>query len=225
MTLLRAEGITAVVTIDGDERTILDGIDLEIASGEIVDIVGPSGSGKSTLLTALAWINPLASGTLLLDGVPATASSPQHWRSQVTLLPQEPALIAPTVHEALLLPWELGVHADRSMPDESRIRKLLDEAGLADVAFDREVDRLSVGQQSRIAFIRTVLTRPRVLLLDEADAALDPVSAAAISGMTARFIALVEGSAVVRVRHRESDGLATRRLRLESGRLVEEAIA
>ena len=224
MALLRAENITVVFHIDAVEaHRVLDSVDMEVAPGEIVDIVGPSGAGKSTLLRALAWMNPLATGTLYLDGVPHTAFSGQAWRSRVTMLPQEPALIGSTISEALLIPWQLAIHGDTPAPPPEAMRELLDAAGLADIALDRETARLSVGQQARVAFIRTVLTRPRVLLLDEADAALDPASASALSALTARFLEVAEGSAVVRVRHRETDGLAHRRLRVEGGRITEEA--
>lgn len=224
MTLLRAEGITVTLSVDGDERAVLDHVDLAVAPGEIVDIVGPSGSGKSTLLRALAWMNPLATGALFLDDIPHTDFTPQQWRAHVTMLPQEPALIGSTIRCALLLPWELSIHQRTPQPDDDTMRSLLDAAGLEDVALDREVGRLSVGQQARVAFIRTILIRPKVLLLDEADAALDPVSTSALSALTARFLEVVPGSAVVRVRHRESDGLANRRLRVEGGSIcVEDA--
>ncbi|MDP2232316.1 MAG: ABC transporter ATP-binding protein, partial [Actinomycetota bacterium] len=76
-----------------------------------------------------------------------------------------------------------------------------------------------VGQAARIALLRTVLTGPLVLLLDEPDANLDDASAEQVARMTAAFVAV--GGAVVRVRHQRTDALATQRYRLADGRLSE----
>jgi putative ABC transport system ATP-binding protein len=90
---------------------------------------------------------------------------------------------------------------------------------MRDVALERDAGRLSVGQQARVALIRVVLTAPRVLLLDEPDAALDDTSAAEVAHITAEFA--VAGGGVIRVRHQRTDLLASRRLRLLSGVLAE----
>lgn len=221
--MLKAHDLIADMVVDGRTLRVLDRLDFSIAPGEVVDIVGPSGSGKSTLLRALAWMDPFATGDLSLLGRACTNYGPTHWRSLVTLLPQKPRLVAPTVEGALLLPWTLSVYADRERPDRSSLRELLDAVGLEEIALDREVDRLSVGQQARVAFVRAIAAKPRVLLLDEADAALDSVSAAAVSSVTKLFVAQ-EDRAVVRVRHRETDGIANRRFRLASGAITEEAV-
>ncbi len=106
-----------------------------------------------------------------------------------------------------------------SAPDDSILRAMLDRVVL-DAALDRDAARLSVGQQARVALVRTLLTHPRVLLLDEPDAALDELSAAAVSDLTREFAE--KGGAVVRVRHHRSDDIAHRRLRLAGGTLSEE---
>lgn len=219
--MLEARDVVADVIVDGSVLRVLDGIDFSIAAGEIVDIVGASGSGKSTLLRALALMDPFATGELSLLGKRSASYGATRWRSLVTLLPQKPQLVQPSVQGALLLPWTLGIYAGRERPDRTSLREYLDAVGLEDVALDREVDRLSVGQQARVAFIRAVVAKPRVLLLDEADAALDAVSSAAVSSVTKRFVSDGE-RAVVRVRHRETDGIANRRFRLASGALSEE---
>lgn len=211
-------GLTVRRNIGGDERIILDSVDLSLAMGEVVDIVGPSGSGKSTLLTALAWMEPRATGSFLLDGRPREEFGPWSWRVSVALHLQRPALVGATVRESLLVPWSLSVRHDSPAPSTAQLRGLLDEVGLEDVEFDREVDRLSVGQQARVALVRAVAANPRVLLLDEADAALDPDSTHAVSALTKRFVSHAE-RAVIRVRHRLSDGIADRTLRLDRGRL------
>ena len=89
-------------------------------------------------------------------------------------------------------------------------------------SLDRDAARLSVGQAARVAFLRVLLAEPRVLLLDEPDAALDDAAAASLADALRGFLA--GGGAIARVRHHVSDGLATRRLRLEGGRLTAEEV-
>jgi putative ABC transport system ATP-binding protein len=219
--LLQARDLSAVVEGDAGPFRVLDAVSLDVAAGEIVDITGPSGAGKTTLVLALAWLLPGTTGELALEGVPATKLTPQRWRAAVALLPQKPAIVKGTLKDNLLLPWTLKVRAAEKPPAESQLLAQLAAVGLPELALERDAARLSVGQQARIALSRVLLTAPRALLLDEPDAALDDASADAVACIAREFAA--EGGAVVRVRHRSSDGLAARRLRLEAGRLSEVA--
>ena len=224
--LLDARDLTAVLMGDTGDVRVLDGVSLSVDPGEIVDVVGPSGSCKSTLLRALARLLPDATGSLTLEGSPAQTIAPSRWRRLVALLPQKPTMVAGTIRDNLALPWRFAVHRDAPAPSDHALAEQLDRLGM-DVALDRDASRLSVGQAARVAFLRTLLTHPRVLLLDEPDAALDDVSADAMGALTAEFarvrVAGGDSAAVIRVRHHGSDGLATRRLRLERGHLSAEA--
>lgn len=217
--LLVARGLSAALPSDSGTTRVLDDVSLSLTAGEIVDIVGPSGSGKTTLLRALARLLPNVTGELLLRGTPAEKIEPRMWRAAVALLPQKPVTVPGTIEDNVLLPWRLKVRIGQEAPAAGRLRQALDDVGLADIALERDASRLSVGQQARIALVRSTLTAPDVLLLDEADAALDDASAEAVRAVIARFSA--SGGAAVRVRHRESDGMATRRLRLQAGRPLE----
>jgi putative ABC transport system ATP-binding protein len=219
--ILEARALTISRRVDAGLIRVLDGVDLTLQAGTLADIVGPSGSGKSTLLLTLARLLPGAGGTLALEGQGSDAIDPRLWRMRVAYLPQRNALQPGTVAANLTLPWRLKVRAGVQPPDESALRAALDRVRLADVALDRDVARLSEGQAARITFVRTLLTGPRVLLLDEPDAALDAESSAEVGRATREFADA--GNAVVRVRHHVADGLADRRLRLERGHLTEVA--
>lgn len=216
--LLDARGITAALPGDAGPVLVLDGLDLGVADGEIVDVVGPSGSGKTTLLRALARLLPGAGGTLTLAGEPAETTEPHVWRTRVALLPQRAAILGGTLRDNLLLPWSLKVRAGQDRPADAALRSALADVGL-DLDLDRDASRLSVGQAARVALLRMLLARPRVLLLDEPDASLDAASAEQVRAMTRAFAEA--GGGVVRVRHQPSDDLASRRFLLEAGRLVQ----
>lgn len=214
--LLEARDLVVVLPGDAGDVRVLDGVALSLDLGEVIDVVGPSGCGKSTLLRTLARLMPGATGALALDGVPAHQMAATAWRAAVALVPQKPVIVAGCIRDNVLLPWTLKARHGRTPPDEGALRSMLDHVAL-DVALDRDAARLSVGQQARVALVRTLLTTPRVLLLDEPDAALDEAAAAAVSEITRQFAA--GGGSVVRVRHHRSDGLASRRLHLSSGSL------
>jgi putative ABC transport system ATP-binding protein len=217
--LLVARALTLSRRADDAVIRVLDGVDLRLAAGTLADLVGPSGSGKTTLLLALARLLPNVEGALELEGSAASEIDPHLWRVRVAYLPQRNALQPGTVALNLTLPWRLKIRAGETPPDDATLRAALDSVRLADVALDRDVARLSEGQAARVAFLRTLLTGPRVLLLDEPDAALDADSSAEVGRLTRAFADT--GGAVIRVRHHVADGLADRRLRLEAGALTE----
>ncbi len=219
--MLCARNLSVVLPGDGGPLHVIGDLVLDVASGEVVDVVGASGAGKTTLLRALARLLPDVSGELLLDGTSARDVSPQRWRTLVALVPQKPAIVAGSVRDNLLLPWQLKVRSAEQAPADDTLRARLDSVSMSDVALDRDAGRLSVGQQARVALLRVVLTGPRVLMLDEPDAALDDTSAAEVAHITSEFASA--GGAVIRVRHQRTDLLAARRLRLAGGVLTEAA--
>ena len=216
--MLDARDLTVELPSDDGARLVLDGVSLALATGDIVDVTGPSGSGKTTMLRAIARLLPGATGNLSLDGVPAEQIAPQRWRALVALVPQKPAIVDGDVRTNLLLPWTLKIRHGEPRPDDRTLADALDRVGLAGIGLEREAARLSVGQAARVALVRVLLTSPRVLLLDEPDAALDDASAEAVGCYAAEHASA--GGAVVRVRHRSSDGLATKRFVLADGHLT-----
>ncbi|WOF21778.1 ABC transporter ATP-binding protein [Microbacterium betulae] len=165
---VRLEGIARTFAMAGGDREVLRGVDVELASGEIVAIVGPSGCGKSTLLRLVGGLDAPTSGAISL-GDAGIADTDE--RTAIAF--QEPRL----------LPWrtlaqnvELGLprQADRREGRE-RVRELLHLVGL-DHAADQRPREVSGGMAQRASLARALARDPRVLLLDEPFGALDALT-------------------------------------------------
>ncbi|WP_069773885.1 MULTISPECIES: amino acid ABC transporter ATP-binding protein [unclassified Streptomyces] len=157
------------------ELHVLQDVSLTVGRGEVVVVIGPSGSGKSTLCRAINRLEPVASGTITLDGqpLPEEGRDLARLRSEVGMVFQSFNLFA---HKTVLQNISLGqVKVRRRKKDEAdrRSRELLDRVGLADQA-DKYPAQLSGGQQQRVAIARALAMDPKALLFDEPTSALDP---------------------------------------------------
>jgi ABC-type polar amino acid transport system ATPase subunit len=205
------------------DRTILDGISLELAQREVVALIGPSGSGKSTLLRCLTLLERIDDGQILLAG--EDISDPRvkvdAVRARFGVVFQNYNLFP---HLTVLDNVTLGlrkVHRVARADAEKRGRELLDRIGLADKA-GMHPDRLSGGQQQRAAIVRALATDPEVLLLDEITSALDPE-------LVGEVLALVrelgrDGTTILMATHEMAFAreVAHRVLFLDGGRIVEQ---
>ncbi|MFI0897687.1 ABC transporter ATP-binding protein [Streptomyces sp. NPDC020983] len=156
-------------TVRFGERTALDAVDLEIAEHEIVCVLGPSGSGKSTLLRAVAGLQRLDAGRVLLDGADQHGVPPH--RRGVGLMFQDHQLF-PQRDVGGNVGFGPRMHKAPREQRERRVAELLDLVGLPG-AQARAVAELSGGEQQRVALARALAPEPRLLMLDEPLGQLD----------------------------------------------------
>ena len=181
-----------------NEKTALSGIDLHLKQGDFVTILGSNGAGKSTLFGAIAGSFPVDGGKILLDGVDVT-NLPDYKRSKfIGRLFQDPLKgTAPhmTIQENLALaylrasgrrsPFSMITAADRR---EFRERLAQLELGLED-RMEQPVGLLSGGQRQALTLLMATLVTPKLLLLDEHTAALDPATAEKVLALTKQIVA------------------------------------
>jgi polar amino acid transport system ATP-binding protein len=162
---------------------VLKGVDLDVAKGEVVCILGPSGSGKSTLLRCVNLLEPPEEGEIFLDGQdickgPGSGTGESSWnldfvRQRVGMVFQQFNLFPhKTVMENVTLAPRT-VLGKSKQECEATARRLLERVGLAD-KLSQYPERLSGGQQQRVAIARALAMEPHVMLFDEVTSALDP---------------------------------------------------
>lgn len=151
------------------ERDILTGVNLAVASGELVTLVGPSGCGKSTLLRVVAGLEQPTVGSVFLDGVDVTATPAE--KRRVGLVFQSNALFG---HMRVDRNIAFGLRDLSKNDRRERVDEMLELVKLGDLAH-RYPHQLSGGEQQRIALARALAPQPKVVLLDEPFGALDEV--------------------------------------------------
>jgi len=178
-----------------------------LSAGECVAVRGPSGAGKTLLLRAIADLDP-NEGLVCLDGHDRSMIAGPEWRRLVGYLPAEPGWWADTVGEHFS-EWTaaLAVVKDLGLPEEAKAWP---------------ITQLSTGERLRLALVRAMMLRPKVLLLDEPTASLDPASVAAVEALIATRVRA--GLAVLWVTHdtEQAKRIAHRLLVIEGGQVREE---
>ncbi|MDQ6522272.1 ATP-binding cassette domain-containing protein [Nocardioides sp. LHD-245] len=176
----------------GARATVLDGVDLTVADGELVVLAGPTGVGKSTLLGVVAGLVPsytggTLTGDVLLDGAGIIEQPARERAHAIGYVGQNPAawFVTDTVEEELAFGMEqLGLP---SATMRRRVEETLDLLGIAELRH-RDLRTLSGGQQQRVAIGAVLTTHPRLLVLDEPTSALDPTAAEDVLATLTRLV-------------------------------------
>ena len=203
------------------DREAIRGVDLVIEPGETVALVGQTGAGKSTVVKLIARFYDVTAGAVLIDGTDVRAFDLAGYRQRLGLVPQEPYLFPGTVRDAVAYGRPGASDAEveaaaRAVGAHEMIARL--SGGYYHPVSERGRN-LSAGQRQLLALARAQLVDPDILLLDEATAALDLASEAAVTGATERLVAR---RTTVVVAHRLSTAArADRIVVMDGGRIAE----
>lgn len=201
----------------GDAK-VLNGISLTVNDGEIVSILGPSGSGKTTLLNLILGITGLTGGKLLYNGKDLS-NTPMEQRG-FNIVFQDYALF-PNLNARQNITY--GLRNKPGISTEAEVDDLIALLGLEE-QLDKRIDQLSGGQKQRVALARTLVMKPKILLLDEPLSALDGVIKESIKARI-KEIARKFGLTTIIVTHdpEEALTLSDRVLILDGGRISQYA--
>ncbi|MFJ6635334.1 amino acid ABC transporter ATP-binding protein [Streptomyces sp. NPDC091376] len=203
---------------------VLQDIDLTIARGEVVVVIGPSGSGKSTLCRTINRLETIDSGSISIDGKPLPEEGRElaRLRADVGMVFQSFNLFAhKTVLENVML-GQLKVRRTDKKAAEEKARTLLDRVGVGSQA-DKYPAQLSGGQQQRVAIARALAMNPKVMLFDEPTSALDPEMINEVLEVMQQLAR--DGMTMVVVTHEMgfARSAANRVVFMADGKIVEEA--
>ena len=205
--------------VEGTE--VLRDIDLSIAAGETIALVGATGAGKSTLANLVNRFYDVSGGSLRIDGVDVRDVTQASLRPQIGVVLQTPFLFSGTVRDNILYGREGAGEEDmlvatRAIGADAIIRRL--EAGY-DTHVEENGGNLSLGERQLISFARTLLANPRILILDEATASIDTQTEATLQEALRQ---LLEGRTAIVIAHRLSTIQdADRVIVMERGRITE----
>ena len=224
MTLLRLEGVTRTILLpDAPPLEILKGIDIEVAGGDHVSIVGRSGSGKSTLLNLLGLLDTPTSGEIYFDDRPLSSlgsGQRDHARGRDIgfIFQQFNLLGGRTALENVMTP--LLYASGRQFWQRERIAAdMLDRMGLSE-RMSSMPEQLSGGEQQRVAIARALVRGPRLILADEPTGALDVDTGASVMALL-DDVAERSGAALITITHDANvAALARRHYRLDRGVLA-----
>jgi putative ABC transport system ATP-binding protein len=221
--MIRLENICRSFIVGDQKVTALHGIDLHIAAGDYVSIMGPSGSGKSTLLNLIGLLDRPSSGIYKLDGGDVTALNDVEQarvRSEKIGFVFQAFHLVPRLTAAMNI--ELPMILAGILPQErkERVAQLLNNYGLTDRA-DHRPDQLSGGQRQRVAIARATSMHPAVLLADEPTGNLDQTTGKEVINLIEAL--LEQNVALIMVTHDPVIGSrAKRQIHMVDGQIISE---
>ena len=200
----------------------LDGVDLSVAQGEFVAIVGASGSGKTTLLNMMGGLDAPTEGEVIVDGVNLGGLREEQRavfrRKKVGFIFQNYNLVPTlTVEENILFPLDL----DGSAPDFKFLEEMTELLGLRD-KLQVYPGALSGGQQQRVAIARALLAKPAIILADEPTGNLDSQNGQNVAGLLKMTAQLSHRTLVLVTHNLELAQLADRVVQMKDGRIVSQ---
>ena len=220
--IIRLEGVRKSF---GD-NLVLDGIDLDVASSELLVVIGPSGSGKSTLLRCVNLLEPIQDGRIFFEDEEITrkGADVSAVRARIGIVFQQFNLFP---HLTVMDNLTLAARRIRKLPRaeaEGRARELLDVVGLPEKA-GQHPHQLSGGQQQRVAIARALMMSPKVVLFDEVTSALDPELVGEVL-VVMRDLARGHGTTMLVVTHEMQFAreVGDRLVFMDDGKIVEEGI-
>lgn len=206
-------------------RTVLSGVEMDVARGEVVALMGPSGSGKTTILRAIAGLDAFEGGSIDVDGVsvmagPQSSAVLRQLRRKVGMVFQFHCLFEhlPAAKNVWLAP--VHAHGMAQAAAEGRALELMRTLGVEHRAraFPRE---LSGGEAQRVAIARALAVDPPVLLMDEPTASLDPIRRAELADIVKGLVSR-DRTIVISTHDEEfARGTCTRFVRIREGRICE----
>ena len=220
MAVLEARGLVRrFIGADGAAFTVLAGVDLSVAPGEFVAIIGASGSGKSTLLHLLGALDLPDAGDVMLEGRAYRGLDPEQLAAvrnrRIGFVFQFHHLLRDfTARENVMMPWLIA--GESVAVARARADQVLDRVGLTPRAASR-VTVLSGGEQQRVALARALVTTPAILLADEPTGNLDPHTAASMHDLLSGLARASETAVVVVTHNRALAQRADRIVTLEDG--------
>jgi putative ABC transport system ATP-binding protein len=219
--IIQVRGLTKVYHVGDVEVAALRGVDLDIARGEFVAMVGPSGSGKSTIFHILGGLTPPTEGKVTIDGKDLAAMSnaqrTELRKSTVGFVFQKYNLL-PTLsaEDNIKIVEYIGGRGTEFTPDFWEVLKLL---GITD-RLKHKPRALSGGQQQRVAIARGIVNKPAILLADEPTGNLDSQNSAAVLGLM-KDLNQRTGQTILMITHDlEAASYASRTVHIRDGRIV-----
>jgi putative ABC transport system ATP-binding protein len=221
--MIQLEKVSRSFTVGDQQVAALRGIDLNIAAGDYVSIMGPSGSGKSTLLNLIGLLDRPSSGTYKLDGGNVTELDDVQQarvRSEKIGFVFQAFHLVPRLTAAMNIELPMILAGIAPAERKKRVEKLLENYGLMDRA-DHRPDQLSGGQRQRVAIARATSMHPAVLLADEPTGNLDQTTGKEVIDLLEQL--LEQNVALIMVTHDPVIGSrAKRQIHMVDGQIISE---